>query len=142
MSINSKNVSRNAGFARESIQLALGTSATSQTAKLVDSVTIPYPFQVLSVEAWALTVTSTMTFDVQIGTTSVLSAQVTPVAATKTAATLSTTVANTQNTTSTGALSLLYTSGGSGAATNAFVTVWIRPLGMQGDSFESYTENA
>lgn len=140
MSIQSRNVSKNSAFSRELVQLAIGTSAVSQTGKLVDGITIPFPFQIVKVEVDALTVVATFTVDVQIGSTSVLAAQVTPVATTPTNCPLSTTVANTQNTTSTGVLSLLYTSGGSGAATNCYASVWIRPLGMMGDAFTAYGE--
>lgn len=133
MAIRSRNVKKTAALGRECVQLALGTSATSQTAKRTDAVTIPYPFQIVSVEVYALTVTATISLDVQIGSTSALSAAVTPVADTPTAATLSSTVASTQSTSSTSVLSLKYTSNGTGAATNAYASVWIRPLGMDGD---------
>jgi hypothetical protein len=133
MAIRSRNVKKTAALGKECVQLALGTTATGQTAKRTDGVTIPYPFQVLAVEVYALTVTATISVDVQIGSTSVLSAAVTPVADTPTAGTLSSTVANTQGAGTTSVLSLKYTSNGTGAATNLYASVWIRPLGMEGD---------
>jgi len=133
MAIRSRNVKKTAALGKECVQLALGTTATSQTAKRTDAVTIPYAFQVLSVEVYALTVTATISVDVQIGSTSVLSAAVTPVADTPTAGTLSATVASTQGAAAS-VLSLKYTSNGTGAATNLYASVWIRPLGMEGDA--------
>lgn len=114
------------------LDLHVGTTATSQTAKLVDSTVPGFPFQVVSVEANALTVTATISIDVQKGPvggslTSVLSAAITPVAATPTAGTLSATAANTAGS-ATDSLALLYTSNGSGAATNGYVRVWMRPI--------------
>lgn len=115
--------------------LSLGTTATSQTGKLTDTTVPGFPFQVVSVEVDALTVTATMAVDVQKGPvggslTSVLSATVTPVAVTPTAGTLSATAANTMGL-ATDSLAVLYTSGGSGAATNCFVRVWVRPIPAQ-----------
>jgi hypothetical protein len=136
MGIRSRNVKRTSALGKECVQLALGTSAVSQTAKRTDAITIPYAFQIVSVEAYCLTTAATITFDVQIGTTSVLSAVITPVADTPTAGTLSATTASTQGAANT-VLNLKYTSNGAGAATNAFVSVWIRPLGMEGDPIPS-----
>jgi hypothetical protein len=133
MGIRSRNVKKTAAFALEPVTLVLGTTAISQTGKRTQGTTIRYPFQVVAVEAYALTVTATISVDVQIGSTSVLSAAITPVADTPTAGVLSATVANTQSTSASSVLSLKYTSNGSGAATNGVVTVWIRPLGMEGD---------
>lgn len=132
MAVKDKNIAKDAFHARKCIQFALGTSAISQTAKKTDAITIGFPFEVVSVEAYALTVTATITVDVHIGTTSVLSAAVTPVADTPTAGTLSTTLASRRGT-STDILSLKYTSNGSGAATNGFVTVWVRPRPLNGE---------
>jgi hypothetical protein len=70
--------------------------------------------------------------DVLIGSTSCLASAITPVAATPTAGTLSTTLANKQGS-ATAVLKAAYTSNGTGAATNGFVTVWIRPQHMNGE---------
>lgn len=105
------------------IRLAIGTTAVSQTGKAVDGVTPGYAFQVARVEVDALTVTATISIDVQIGTTSVLSAPITPVAATPTAGVLGTSVLGG----AASVLSALYTSNGTGALTNGYVTVWLKP---------------
>ncbi|MCU1350615.1 MAG: hypothetical protein JWO56_3645 [Acidobacteria bacterium] len=114
------------------VRLAIGTTATSQTGKQPDSVVPGYAFEVMQVEANALTVTATISVDVLIGATSCLASVITPVAATPTRGTLASTVAARRGT-STEALNLNYTSNGSGAATNGFVTVWIRPIPGSGE---------
>lgn len=133
MAIRSRNIKKTAAVGLECIQLSIGTSAISQAGKRTGLTTVAYPFQVVSVEAYALTVTATISFDVQIGSTSVLSAAITPVADTATAGVLSATTANTRSSAANAVLSLKYTSNGSGAATNGYVNVWIRPYGMEGD---------
>lgn len=111
---------------KECLSFALGTSATSQTAKRSDAMTVGYPFVIVRVEAYALTVTATITLDVQIGSASVLASQITPVADTPTAGVLSATPASLIGHAS-DVISLKYTSNGTGAATNCFVNVWVRP---------------
>lgn len=132
MGIRSRNIKKTAAVGRETVDLLYGTTAVSQAGKRADAQTIPYAFQVVAVEAYALTVTATISFDLQIGATSVLSGAITPVADTLVAGVLSATVANTQGAAGS-VLSAKYTSNGSGAATNAGLNVWIRPLGMEGD---------
>lgn len=132
MSVKDKNVAKDSALALKPIQFALGTSAVSQTAKKTDAVTIGFAFEVVRVEAYALTVTASITVDVHIGATSVLSAAITPVADTPTAGVLSTTLASRRGT-STDILSLKYTTNGAGAATNVFVTVWVRPRPLNGE---------
>lgn len=132
MAITNVKIAKGATVAQKAVRLQLGTTATSQTAKKTDAVTIPYDFQVVKVEVNALTVTSTISVDAKIGSTSVLTGRVTPVAATPTAGTLSTTPANTKGA-SGAVLSVDYTSDGTGAATNAVVTVWIRPRPLNGE---------
>ena len=132
MAVKDRNVLPTSNIGLECIRLAIGTTATGQTAKVPDSVTPGYAFQVVKVEVNALTVTATISVDVLIGSTSALASAVTPVAATPTAGTLSTTLANLKGS-STAILKAAYTSNGTGAATNAFVTVWIRPQHMNGE---------
>lgn len=122
-----------AGFtALKEITMSIGTTATSQTALLTDAVTPGFAFKIVKVEAMATAVTATISVDVQIGTTSVLTGAITPVANTPTAGTLSTTTANLLGS-KTGIIKLFYTSNGSGAATNARVRVWIRPQPLNGE---------
>lgn len=116
------------------IPLILGTSAVSQTSKQPDATIPGFVFEVMAVEANALTVTATISFDVLIGSTSCLSGAITPVAATPTAGTLSAT-RSARRGLATDTLKLQYTSNGSGAATNAVVRVWIRPRPLNGEPF-------
>lgn len=117
---------------KECLSFALGTTATAQTAKRTDAMTVGYPFKIVRVEAYALTVTATISVDVQIGSTSVLASAITPVADTPTAGTLATTTASLIGH-ATDVISLKYTSNGSGAATNGFVNVWVRPQPLNGE---------
>ena len=132
MAVKDRNVSPASNIGVKAIRLAIGTTATGQTAKVPDAVTPGFDFQVVRVEANALTVTATISFDVLIGSTSCLASAITPVPATPTAGTLSTTLANRKGS-STAILKAAYTSNGTGAATNGFVTVWIRPQHMNGE---------
>lgn len=134
MAITDLKMAKGGAATLKAIRLSLGTTATSQTAKVADGVTIPFAFRVTRVEADALTVTAGITVDVQIGSTSVLSAAITPVAATPTAGTLSATLASVKGAANS-VLSLKYTSDGTGAATNGFVTVWIRPRPLNGEIY-------
>lgn len=132
MAVQDRNTHKDAYVARELVRIQIGTTATGQTAKVPDSVTPGYAFEVVKVEANALTVTATISYDVLIGSTSCLASAVTPVAATPTLATLSTTLASRQGS-STAIIKGAYTSNGSGATTNGIISVWIRPLGLAGD---------
>lgn len=122
--------------ALECIRLALGTTATGQTSKQTDGVVPGYAFQIMRVEVNALTVTATISVDVLIASTSCLSSAITPVAATPTAGTLSTTLSNVRGTASE-AINLQYTSNGTGAATNGYVSVWIRPIPLNSEVLSS-----
>ena len=134
MAVKDINMLKTAHTPKKCITLALGTSATSQTGKRTDAATPGFAFEVTKVEVYALTVTAVITVDVQIGTTSVLTAVVTPVADTPTAGTLSSTLANIRGS-STDIISLKYTSDGAGAATNARARVWIRPVPANGEVY-------
>lgn len=111
-------------------------SATSQTALKVRGATVPFPFLITRVEVFAKTVTAVLSVDVQIGTTTVLSAVITPVADTPTAGSLSTT-----RTSLTGAsgdiVNVLYTTDGSGAFTGTDVKVWLRPQPATGEVYSA-----
>lgn len=132
MAITDLKMAKGANTGKECVRLTLGTTAVSQTNKKVDGVVIPFAFYVERVEVNALTVTATITVDVQIGSTSVLASAITPVAATPTVGSMSATIANRKGA-SGAVLSALYTSNGTGAATNATVTVWIRPRPLNGE---------
>lgn len=130
--VGDKKMDPNGKASWKAIRLAIGTSAISQTAKVPDSVTPGFPFEIVAVEANALTVTATISFDVLIGSTSCLTGAITPVAATPTAGVL-TTAKSTRRGTATDIIKAAYTSNGSGAATNGFLTVWIRPRPLNGE---------
>lgn len=132
MAITDRKLAKGSATPLKPIRLVIGTTATSQTAKKTDAVSVPFDFKVHAVEVNALTVTAGITLDVKIGSTSVLTGRVTPVAATPTAGTLSTTLATTKGA-SGAVLSCDYTSDGTGAATNAVVTVWVRPRPLNGE---------
>jgi hypothetical protein len=134
MAVKDINIQQRANFAKECLRLQVGTTAISQTAKVPDAVTLPYACEVVAVEVNALTVTATITVDVLIGATSVLASAVTPVAATPTAGTLSSTLANKRGAAGE-ILKVAYTSNGTGAATNALVSVWIRPIPQSGEVY-------
>lgn len=130
--IKDKHISRSANVALKCVPLSLGTTANSQTALKVDSVIPGFPFQIVKVEVNALTVTATISVDVQINGATALASVITPVAATPTAGTLSTSVLATRGS-MLDAIQLLYTSNGAGAATNGMVRVWIRPVPLNGE---------
>lgn len=136
MSVTDNKINQSAKVALECIRLALGTTATGQTGKQTDGVVPGYAFQVVKVEVNALTVTATISVDCLIGSTSVLTGAITPVAATPTAGTLSSTLANVRGT-ATEAINVQYTSNGTGAATNGYLSVWIRPIPLNGEILSS-----
>lgn len=133
MSVTDRKVHPSAKVALQPVLLAIGTTATSQSAKRTHAVTPGFDFVVEKVEVYALTVTATISVDVHIGTTSVLASTITPVADTPTAGTLSATLSARRGT-STGVLGVKYTSNGTGAATNGYVIVWIRPNHLNGEA--------
>lgn len=109
-------------------------SATSQADLKEGGFKPGFAFEVERVEVYAKTVTATISVDVKIGTTSVLSAAITPVADTPTAGTVSTTVANRRGA-ATDTVFVHYTSNGTGAVTKCTVYVWIRPIPANGEIY-------
>ncbi len=142
MAITSRNVSKKAAIAMEAMSIQPVNGVVSQAAVLASSVTIPYPFQIVSVELFTATTTATISYDVQIGAVTALATPIVPVAATKVAGVLSATQANTRSQANSGVLNLRYTSNGSGVSSGVSVTVWIRPYGMKGDAYDSVVEFA
>lgn len=137
--IKDKHISRAANIARECVELVLGTTATSQTGKLPDSLVPGFAFEIVRIEVNALTVTAAITVDIQIGPVAgtlatALASVITPVAATPTVGTLSTALAAKRGA-ATDSIAVLYTTDGSGAATNARVRVWIRPIPLNGEVY-------
>lgn len=109
------------------------TTAVSQTGLLAGAWTPGYRFQIRKVSVFATAVTATITADVQIGGTTVLTGQITPVAGTETAGTLVSTPATLRGSSS-GQIQVKYTTNGTGAATNLVVRVQIRPYPCAGES--------
>lgn len=118
------------------ITMIVGTTATGQTDLEVDSVVPGFNFEIVRVEAYATGVTATASVNVKIGTVTVLTGAITPVAGTATAGTLTTTLANRRGST-TDALNLEYTTNGTGVITNGRVRVWVRPYPMSGEALPS-----
>jgi len=131
MAVVSKKVLNSDPIGAQLVDFTIVT-ATSQAGVLFGAVTPGYRFKVTGVKVFAVTVTATISVDVQIAGTSVLSSAVTPVAGTETAGTLSSTVANLLGTAS-NQLQVKLTTNGSGAATNLSVMVYIRPYPMNMD---------
>lgn len=132
MAVKDSNILPTAKVALECLTLIIGTTSTSQSDIEVDEVTPAFDFEVERVEVYATAVTATASVDVKIGTTSVLSSAVTPVAGTATAGTLSSTLANIRGSSS-DLVRLHYTTNGTGVITNGRVRVWIRPQPMNGE---------
>lgn len=135
--IKDKHIAKNAKIALSCVELAIGTTATGQTGKMPDSTVPGFAFEVERVEVNALTVTATISVDVQIGPVggtlaTCLASAITPVAATPTAGTLATSILARRGS-AVDSIAALYTSDGSGAATNGRVRVWIRPVPLNGE---------
>lgn len=117
--------------ARHALTFPLVT-AVSQTALLSGAHTPGGRFQITKITVFAATVTAAITVDVQIGGVSVLSAVITPVAATEVAGALVTTLATLRGK-ATDQIQVKYTTNGSGAATGLSVIVQIRPYPSFGE---------
>jgi len=131
MSVTDARVNKSANHAVHTLNFPI-TTAISQTALLAGAWTPGFKFQVIKVSVFATAVTATITADVQIGGTSVLTGAVTPVAGTETAGTLSSTLKNVRGSASQ-QLQIKYTSNGTGAGTNLMVSVQIRPYPLNGE---------
>lgn len=142
MAITTENISKRANFLTEIVSVQLGATAVSQTGTVVLSQTIPFPFQVISIEVYAMTYTATGSIDVAVGATSVLNAPITPIAATKVAGVLSATGANTRATAASNVLNVKYTTNGTGVIGGGTVTILIRPYGAKGDATPMLGESA
>lgn len=135
--IKDKHIHSGAKTPWKCITLTFGTTANSQTGLLVDSIVPSFPFEIERVEVTALTVTATISCDVQIGPVggtlaTALASAVTPVAATPTAGTLSTSILARRGS-ATDSVALLYTTNGAGALTNGHVRIWIRPVPLNNE---------
>lgn len=135
--IQDKAIAPSANIRLNSIGPVPITTATSQSAVLAFAIAPGYRFRVHQVDVFATAVTATITCDVQIGSTSVLSTAITPVAGSSVTANPASGLVAQQTRTAADAaqtLNVRYTTDGTGAATNLRVTVWIRPFPMNGEA--------
>lgn len=130
MAVRDINIDSTAKTARKILVVPIVT-AISQAGVVFWKYTPGYAFRITSVRNFARTVTATISFVVKVGTRTAVAAA-TPVAATDTVNTLSTTLANLRGTASE-AITIELTTDGSGAATNLSVEIEIRPLGLARD---------
>jgi hypothetical protein len=130
MSVRDSNMDSAGRSARKQLVVPIVT-AISLSGVVVWKFTPGYAFRLTACRDFARGVTATISYVVKIGTRTAV-ASVTPVAATDTLRTLSTTLANLRGT-STEAITIELTTDGSGAATNLAVHLEIRPLGLAGD---------
>lgn len=131
MAVVSKKVLNTDPLGSQLVDFTIVTS-TSQAGVKFGQVTPGYRFKVTKVSVFAVTVTATISVDVQINGTSVLSSAITPTAGNEVAGTLSSTLANLLGTAS-NPLQVFLTTNGTGAATNLSVMVYIRPYPMNQD---------
>lgn len=108
------------------------TTAINQTDTKALGLIPGFKFEVERVEVWASAVTATISVDVKIGTVSVLTGVITPVAGAATLGTL-VSVRDTKRGSATSQLNVEYTTNGTGAATNLRVTVWLRAYPLNGE---------
>ncbi len=130
MIVDETNFRGDSPIARETIKLSVQTVAISQNDVKVDSFKPGYRFQVVGVEHFAEDVAATASYDVKIGTTSVLNAAAVPVADTRGDAPLHGTLANLQGEASE-EINLHVTTNGTGTFTGLKVRVTIRPQGTR-----------
>jgi len=108
------------------------TTATGQTDTKALGLIPGFKFEVARVEVWASAVTATISVNVKVGATSVLTGAVTPVAGSVVPGTLATSRL-TRRGSATDQLNIEYTTNGTGAGTNLRVTVWLRPYPLNGE---------
>lgn len=108
------------------------TTVVGQTDVKALGIVPGFRFEVERVEVWASGVTATISTNVKIGTTSVLTGAVTPVAGAATVGTLVST-RTTKRGSATSQLNIEYTTNGTGAGVNLKVTVWIRPYPLNSE---------
>lgn len=130
--IQDKAIEHDAGTPLKPITCSFVT-AINQTAAVALGIIPGFRGEVVKVEVWASAVTATISTDVLVGTTSVLTGAVTPVAGAATAGTLAT-ARSTRRFMPTDQLNFTYTTNGTGAATNLKVTAWIRPYPLNGEA--------
>lgn len=127
--MRNQNISRKADFPKQWLTAALVTT-TSITGGVAFKLTPGYKFKVVAVKSYCRVKAGTLTAVVKVGTRT--AATVAFTTATETANSLSTTLANILGS-ATEAVSIEYTSDGSGALTNGHIAIAIRPWPLNGD---------
>jgi hypothetical protein len=133
MAITAKKFQKNSIPARVYLDGTPTTISTSQTSKNGFKFTPGVAFQIEEVQVYCLTTVATLTFNVLIGTTTVLTAQITPVADTVVLGSLLSSVVSLRGK-ATDQISVQYTSGASGAAVDLSVTVAWRQYPCDGEA--------
>jgi hypothetical protein len=129
MAVTDRKVHREAKVALKHLVVPLIT-AVSQTAVKAFSFRPGYGFKVEGVQTYCLNRAGTVTADVRIGTQSVLASAAAFAAGNRVDAALA---AGAPTGSATAELNVHYTTDGTGALTNGFVVVTIRPYPVNGD---------
>ena len=131
MAVKDRNVLPSAVVASDK-QLFVLVTAVSQTSQVAYKYTPGYDFQLTRVRSYCLTKAGAVSYVVKAGGRTAVSAGVFT-AATEVGATLSATLANIQGS-STEAITVEYTTDGTGALTNGFLVLEFRSRHMNGES--------
>ena len=131
MGISDQKINANSHLGIRVLTIPLAIQS-SQTGYAFYRDVIGFPFEITRVRFYCTSFTNLTNVDVQIGTTSVLTAAIAPTADTSIAGVLSTTFANTYSTSTTSILSALFTSGGSAACVNGVIRIDFRPYPVGG----------
>lgn len=130
MAVKTRNVLPADPLAKDKISVAL-IVAISQTGVVSWKYTPAYDFQITRVRTYCLTKAGAVSGNLKVGTRTACTLTLT--AATEVSNTLSTTLANVQGS-STEAITVEYTTDGSGALTNGHVIIEVRPQHMNGEA--------
>lgn len=125
-----ENIHRDSPLAKRDVVLSVQSVGNDEAATLFDSYKPGFPFEVVGVQHFAEAIVATASYDVQIGSTSVLAAAEVPTADTREDGVLSATWANRLG----GAadeLNLKCTTNASGTLTGLKVKVTIIPQGCR-----------
>jgi len=123
-----ENILKTSPLAYRDVLLCVDAVTTGQAAVKFDAFKPGFPFEVVSVQHYAEALVANASYDVKIGTTSVLNALEVPVAATREDGVLTSTSANLRGS-ATDVINLHVTTDGSGEFTGLKVRVRIRAQG-------------
>jgi hypothetical protein len=131
MAVEDRNVHKDAKFPLKEFDVYF-TTAVSQTDKEVFNWLPGFQFEVVDVQIYCETEAGAVTADVKVGGTSALASEPAFASATRVAGALHATLGNRRGT-ATQALTVEYTSDGTGALTNGRVIVTIAKIPRQGE---------